>query len=79
MAKNTLNDQYIDVVVVEMGSQAVAQSMAGYIKGDTYRRVKLIRTLGSDHDNMLVIQQKNPIRIPFVMLRSHFLRVKTVL
>ena len=40
MAKNTLNDQYIDVVVVEMGSQAVAQSMAGYIKGDTYRRVK---------------------------------------
>ncbi len=41
--------------------------------------VPLYRLLGSDHDNMLVIHQKNPIRIPFVMLRSHFLRVKTVL
>ncbi len=34
---------------------------------------------GSDRGNMLVIHQKNPIRIPFVMLRSPFLRVKTVL
>ncbi len=40
MAENTLDDQDIDIVVVEMGSQAVPQCMAGNVKRSIYRRVK---------------------------------------
>ena len=40
MAKNALNDEDIDFIVIEMGGQAVAQRMTGDIKGDLNGRIE---------------------------------------
>ena len=40
MAENTLDDYDIDLIVIEMGGQAVAQRMTGDIEGNIDRRIE---------------------------------------
>jgi len=40
MAKNALDDEDIDFIVIEMGGQAMAHGMTGDIKGNMDRRLE---------------------------------------